>query len=281
MMRKAEQYHKDILRRILTEGFLDENPRPHYADGTPAHTLSVNHVMTQYDLSKGECPIITLRPIAWKSSVKEILWIYQDMSNELAVLEEKHNIHWWNDWESKDIPGTIGQRYGATVKRYDLTRRLLADIQNNPYGRRHIMSLWQESDFAETDGLMPCCYETIWNVRGRFLDMVMIQRSSDFATAGVINELQYCALLMMVARHCGYEPGVFTHFTANVQIYDRHMDQARELLLREPVECQPRLVLAPGKKDFFSFTIEDFAMEDYPLDQIKEKNPQLKFELGI
>ena len=280
-MRKAEQYHKEILRRILEEGFLDENPRPHYADGTPAHTLSVNHVMTQYDLSKGECPIITLRPIAWKSSVKEILWIYQDMSNDLKVLEEKHNIHWWNDWESKDVPGTIGQRYGATVKRYDLIRRLLDDIQKNPYGRRHIMSLWQESDFTETDGLMPCCYETIWNVRGKYLDMVMIQRSSDFATAGVINELQYCALQMMVARHCGYEPGVFTHFTANVQIYDRHMDQARELVSREPVDCQPRLVLAPGKTDFFSFTIDDFSMEDYPVDLIKEKNPQLKFELGI
>ena len=280
-MRKAEQYHKEILRRILEEGFLDENPRPHYADGTPAHTLSVNHVMTQYDLSKGECPIITLRPIAWKSSVKEILWIYQDMSNDLKVLEEKHNIHWWNDWESKDVPGTIGQRYGATVKRYDLIRRLLNDIQKNPYGRRHIMSLWQESDFTETDGLMPCCYETIWNVRGKYLDMVMIQRSSDFATAGVINELQYCALQMMVARHCGYEPGVFTHFTANVQIYDRHMDQARELVSREPVDCQPRLVLAPGKTDFFSFTIDDFSMEDYPVDFIKEKNPQLKFELGI
>ncbi len=280
-MRKAEQYHKEILRRILEEGFLDENPRPHYADGTPAHTLSVNHVMTQYDLSKGECPIITLRPIAWKSSVKEILWIYQDMSNDLKVLEEKHNIHWWNDWESKDVPGTIGQRYGATVKRYDLIRRLLDDIQKNPYGRRHIMSLWQESDFTETDGLMPCCYETIWNVRGKYLDMVMIQRSSDFATAGVINELQYCALQMMVARHCGYEPGVFTHFTANVQIYDRHMDQARELVSREPVDCHPRLVLAPGKTDFFSFTIDDFSMEDYPVDLIKEKNPQLKFELGI
>ncbi|MBR4209199.1 MAG: thymidylate synthase [Lachnospiraceae bacterium] len=280
-MRKAEQYHKEILQRILEEGFLDENPRPHYADGTPAHTLSVNHVMTQYDLSKGECPIITLRPIAWKSSVKEILWIYQDMSNDLKVLEEKHNIHWWNDWESKDVPGTIGQRYGATVKRYDLIRRLLDDIQKNPYGRRHIMSLWQESDFTETDGLMPCCYETIWNVRGKYLDMVMIQRSSDFATAGVINELQYCALQMMVARHCGYEPGVFTRFTANVQIYDRHMDQARELVSREPVDCQPRLVLAPGKTDFFSFTIDDFSMEDYPVDLIKEKNPQLKFELGI
>ncbi|HCE33839.1 MAG TPA: thymidylate synthase [Clostridiales bacterium] len=280
-MRKAELYHKQILSRILEEGFLDVNPRPHYLDGTPAHTLSVNHVMTSYDISKGEFPIITLRPIAWKSSVREILWIYKDQTSDLSVLENKYNIHWWNDWESKDRPGTIGQRYGATVKRYDLMNRLLEDIKNNPYGRRHIMSMWQENDFAETDGLMPCCYETIWNVRGEFLDMVLIQRSSDFATAGVINELQYVALLMMVARHTGYKPGVFSHFMANVQIYDRHVEQAKELIKREPVECSPRLVLNPDVKNFYDVTEADFTMEGYPLDEVKAKNPQLKFELGI
>lgn len=280
-MRIADKNHKEILERILTEGFRDENPRPRYADWTPAHTLSVNHVVTRYDLSRGECPIITLRPIAWKSSVKEILWIYRDMSNSLDTLENVHGIYWWRDWESKDMPGTIGTRYGATVKKHDLIRRLLKDIAENPYGRRHIMSLWQESDFAESDGLMPCCYETIWNVRGKYLDMVMIQRSSDYCTAGCINELQYSALLMMVARHCGYEPGVFTHFSANVQIYDRHMDQAKELIRREPVECSPRLVLNTDKTDFFDFDIDDFVLEDYPLEEIKAKNPQLKFELGI
>lgn len=280
-MRTADLNHKTILKRILDEGFRDENPRPRYADGAPAHTLSVNHVVTRYDLSRGECPIITLRPIAWKSSVKEILWIYSDMSNSLEALEKKHGIFWWRDWESKSLPGTIGIRYGATVRKHDLTRRLLDDIKNNPYGRRHIISLWQEDDFKESDGLMPCCYETIWNVRGKFLDMVMIQRSSDFATAGCINELQYSALLMMVARHCGYEPGIFTHFSANVQIYDRHTDQAKELISREPVECSPRLVLKTDKTDFFDFTIDDFVLEDYPADVIKEKNPQLRFELGI
>ena len=280
-MRIAEQYHKQILNRILDEGYMDVNPRPKYSDGTPAHTLSVNHVMTRYDISAGELPIITLRPISWQASIRELLWIYQEQSNSLDVLENKYNVHWWNAWESKDVPGTIGQRYGATVKKYNLIGKLLDDIKSNPYGRRHIMNMWQEADFEETDGLMPCCYESIWNVRGEYLDMVMIQRSSDYATAGVINELQYTALLMMVARHCGLKPGIFTHFIANVQIYDRHMEQARELIRREPIECNPRLILNPNKTDFFSITPEDFTLEDYPIDLIKEQNPQLKFDLGI
>ncbi len=82
---KGDMYTKEILDRILEEGTMDINPRPHYDDGTKAHTLSVNHGICTYDISKGEFPITTLRPIAIKSSIGEILWIYQDASNDLDV----------------------------------------------------------------------------------------------------------------------------------------------------------------------------------------------------
>ena len=136
----GDYYHKRILNKILNEGYKDENPRPHYSDGTPAHTISINEVVSRYDLTKGECPILTLRPIAWKSAVKEIFWIYQMQSNKL---EDLHNlgIKYWNDWNIGD--NTIGQRYGATVKKYDLMNTLLNDLKNDPYGRRHIIELWQ------------------------------------------------------------------------------------------------------------------------------------------
>ena len=65
---------------------MDINPRPRYKDGTPAHTLSVNHGMCTYDLNKGESPLITLRPIAVKSAIGELLWIYRDQSNDLDLL---------------------------------------------------------------------------------------------------------------------------------------------------------------------------------------------------
>lgn len=281
-MTKGDRYQKDILEKILEEGYLDENPRPHYADGTPAHTYSINHIMTQYDLSKGECPILTLRPIAWKSAVKEILWIYQMHSNRISDLHEM-GIKYWDEWDIGD--GTIGQRYGATVNKYNLMNQLLEGLVKDPFGRRHIISLWQNADF-ETPGLNPCCFQTIWNVRKgkdgeKYLDMMLTQRSSDFAVSVSINELQYVALLLMVARHCGYKPGVFTHVTANVQIYDRHIEQAKELIRRPTIYCHPQLVLKEGKTNFYKFTIDDFELVDYPLDLIKRENPQLKFDLGI
>ena len=48
-MTKADQYMKESITNILKNGYKDVNPRPHYEDGTQAHTLSVNHVIHQYD----------------------------------------------------------------------------------------------------------------------------------------------------------------------------------------------------------------------------------------
>lgn len=280
---KADYYLINNIHNILKNGYKDENPRPKYKDGTPAHTYSVNHVMRTYDISAGEFPITTLRSIAWKTGIKEIFAIYQKQTNVISKMEEI-GVNWWGDWDIGD--GTIGQRYGATVYRYDLIENLINDILDDPYGRRKIMSLWQENDLRETPGLAPCAFLTIWNVRGKYLDMCMIQRSGDMLTAsgaGGINEIQYAALLMMIARHCGYEPGVFTHFVANEQIYDRHLDQAHKLAERfnkltesDADYSQPRLVLNPTVKDFYDISIDDFTMENY--DPIK---PQLKLELGI
>lgn len=290
-MTRADLLLRNEIIDILNNGTNDENPRPKYNDGTPAHTLFLTHQCRTYRLDKGEFPICTLRPIAWKTAIKEILWIYQDESNSLEMLNNKYNVHYWNDWESKDIPGTIGVRYGETVKKYNLMRNLLADIKSDPYGRRHIMSLWQEDDFDESDGLHPCAFLTIWTVRGEYLDMALIQRSGDMLAAsgsGGINEVQYAALQMMVAKATGHKPGKFTHFVANEHIYDRHIEQAKELVNR----CQNlktydnqynyvfdedlKMNFNPKSNDFYDFTIDDFELVNY--NPIK---PQLKLELGI
>ena len=115
-MTKADKYMYYNIKQILEYGYKDENPRPHYADGTPAHTFSVNHVLRTYDLSAGEFPICTLRPIAWKTGIKEIFTIYQKPTNNLEQMHDM-GVNWWDDWDIGD--GTIGQRYGATVSRYD------------------------------------------------------------------------------------------------------------------------------------------------------------------
>lgn len=291
-MNLADRYVFLNLNEILEEGVKDENPRPKYSDGVPAHTFFINHAVRAYRLDEGEFPITTLRPIAWKTGIKEILWIYQDQSNDLRLLRDKYNVHYWDLWQSKDAPGTIGARYGEVVRRYHLMDDLLDGLKNDPFGRRHIIDLYQYQELEETDGLYPCAFCTIWNVRPvdgvMYLDVMLVQRSGDYMAAsgaGGINEVQYAALLMMVARHCGYEPGQLMHVIANEHIYDRHIEQAEEMLRRyemlyENAELRnapsPKLILNPEKTNFYDFTIDDFTIENYTPFQ-----PQLKLELGI
>ena len=218
---KADDITKRLFKKILNEGCLDMNPRPHYEDkypkpttildnakgtkdfyfenhdklelesnqtfeikngeliiSTPAHTISINHEICTYDLSKGELPIITLRPIASKSAIGALLWIYQDQSNNLDLLRDKYNVKWWDEWDIGNR--TIGSCYGETVRKHDLMNKLLHGLKTDPDGRRHIMNLWQEEDFTRPHGLKPCAYQTVWNVRhgqdgNDYLDMCLFQ----------------------------------------------------------------------------------------------------------
>ena len=170
-------------------------------------------------------------------------------------------INWWNEWDIGD--DTIGQRYGRTIAKYSLMDGLIGRLIKDPFSRRHIINMYQYSDLQETNGLYPCAYETLWSVRkgddGLILDMTLIQRSSDYIVANHINKTQYTALLMMVAKHCNYKVGKFCHLVQNLHIYDRHFDAALELLKKEPLDIQPKLILKENK-NFYEYNIDDFEI---------------------
>ena len=279
-MTKADTIFKEYIRKIMEEGVWSEQARPKYKDGRTANSKYITGAFMEFDLSKGEFPITTLRPIAIKSAIKEMLWIYQDQSNSLDLLEDKYNVHYWNDWEVGDSR-TIGQRYGAVVKRHDITNKILKQLEANPWNRRNIISLWDYDAFEETDGLLPCAFQTMFDVRrvdGEiYLDATLTQRSNDMLVAHHINAMQYVALQMMIAKHFGWKVGKFFYFINNLHIYDNQFEQAEELLRREPSDCQPHLVLnVPDGTNFFDIKPEDFELVDY--DPVK---PQLKFDLAI
>ena len=263
-MNKADKYYVDNLQKILYEGCLDEDPRPKYTDGTTAHSKFITQVFEEYDISKGEYPITTLRNTAIKTGIKEILWIYQLQNSSLVSAREK-GILWWDEWNIGD--DTIGQRYGATVSKYNLMNELLDGLKNEPFSRRHIINLYQYQDLKETKGLHPCAYETIWSVRKvkgvMYLDMTLIQRSSDYIVANQINKTQYFSLLLMVAGHCNYSVGKFCHFVQNLHIYDRHYEAANEILGRVNLDnnIQPKIELKEVK-NFYDYTVDDFIIHD-------------------
>lgn len=279
--KNVDDLFKYYINEILTNGLYSEGARPHYkSDGTEANSIYITDVAMKFDLSLGEFPISTLRPIAIKGAIKEILWIWQQASNDLNQLRSA-GVFWWDDWALED-GCTIGQRYGATVRRHSILTQTIEKLKNNPFNRRSIMNLWQYQDLNEKGALDPCVYAVCFDVRKIndefYLDMKLNQRSSDFLVAGLgINQMQYVALQMMIANHLGWKVGTFSWNVMNLHIYDRFIPQAKELLNRPS---------SNEKVDFYlnkpnQTKIEDFMAEDFVLTNYKPTKPQLKFDLAI
>ena len=54
----------------------------------------------QFNLEE-EFPILTTKFVAFKTAVKELLWIFQKQSNDVEELK-RDNVHIWDEWEMED-----------------------------------------------------------------------------------------------------------------------------------------------------------------------------------
>lgn len=297
-MIKADKYYIETLIQLKESKNIDINPRAKWEDGTPAHTKFITQKVFNYDISKGEFPINTLRNTAIKGAWYDIEAIYIKQTN---IIEKMHpSIHsWWKDFIVKTLSkeqihtkwldwayfkkdnetygdkmpidfqeSSIGKTYGDTVNRYNLVNNLLKGLEFNPFSRRHIINLWQEQQMIDDPrALVPCCFETLWSVRGnkeRFIDLTLHQRSQDFLITSSINPIQFVMLGMVVCGHLTHTTGIkyslgnFQHSVQNLHVYDRHLWAIDELLCRKPKE-QPIIELLTNK-NFYEYTIEDFKI---------------------
>ena len=174
-MSYADELYKKTCRDILENGFSDENleVRPHWADGTPAHTIKKFGVVNRYNLAE-EFPIMTLRRTYWKSAVDELLWIWQKKSNRVADLGS----HVWDEWVGED--GTIGKAYGYQLGikhqykegMFDQVDRVIYDLKHNPASRRILTNIYNFEDLHEMN-LYPCAYSMTFNVTGDTLNAIL------------------------------------------------------------------------------------------------------------
>ena len=257
---------KDILENgTSTEG---EKVRPKWEDGTYAYTIKQFGVVNRYDLSK-EFPAITLRKTAIKSCVDELLWIWQQKSNNIHDLHS----HIWDAWADEE--GSIGKAYGYQLgvkHQYkegmmDQVDRVIFDLKNNPYSRRIMTNIYVHQDLHEMK-LYPCAYSMTFNVTKSKnsdklrLNAILNQRSQDILAANNWNVCQYAVLVHMLAQVCDMEAGELVHVIADAHIYDRHVPIIKELMER-PTYPAPKFWLNPEIKDFYQFTRNDVRLDDY------------------
>ena len=266
------QQYLDLLRHVLEHG----TPK---SDRTGTGTRSVFGWQLRFDLAQG-FPLVTTKKLHLRSIVHELLWFLRGETNIAYLKENKVGI--WDEWADAD--GELGPVYGKQWRRWggpdgreiDQIAWLLGEIKRNPDSRRLIVSAWNVADLPRM-ALMPChtlfqfyvAPSTHRQAQGERnsgqagkLSCQLYQRSADIFLGLPFNIASYALLTQMIAQVCGLQVGDFVHTLGDVHLYDNHVEQAREQLLRTP-HTLPTLRLNPAIDDLFAFRFEDIAIESY------------------
>ncbi len=250
----------DLLSHVLENG-VDRGDR------TGTGTRSVFGHQARYGLDNG-FPVLTTKKLHLKSIIHELLWFLRGDTN-IGYLKQ-HGVSIWDEWADEN--GDLGPVYGAQWRSWpkpdggtiDQMANLVEQIKTNPQSRRLIVSAWNPVEVDEM-ALPPChCLFQFYVADGR-LSCQLYQRSADIFLGVPFNIASYSLLTMMIAQVTGLKPGEFVHTLGDAHLYHNHFEQAREQLTRSP-KTLPYMRINRQVTDLFSFTFEDFSLENYEAD---------------
>ena len=134
-MSYADEVFKQTALDIINNGVSDEGQivRPHWEDGTPAHTIKKFGVCNTFDLQK-EFPATTVRPVALKSCLDEILWIWQKHSNNVGELHSRI----WDSWAISKTKQEIVKVVPRTHEKYNELPKLVPNSLKKDYKQEDI-----------------------------------------------------------------------------------------------------------------------------------------------
>lgn len=245
-------------------------------DRTGTGTRSVFGHHMRFDLGSG-FPMLTTKKLHLRSIIIELLWFLRGETN-IAWLKE-NGVSIWNEWA--DDKGELGPVYGFQWRSWpgdkgasiDQIERLIDGLKQNPNSRRHIVTAWNPAQ-VEAMALPPChCLFQFYVADGK-LSCQLYQRSADIFLGVPFNIASYALLTMMVAQVCELEAGEFIHTLGDAHLYNNHFDQAALQLARQPKPL-PKIVINPGIKDIFGFSLEDFELKDY------DPDPHIKAKVSV
>ncbi|MCB8966688.1 MAG: thymidylate synthase [Ardenticatenaceae bacterium] len=263
------QPYLDLMRHVLENGRRKE-------DRTGTGTLSIFGYQMRFDLSAG-FPAVTTKKLHLRSIIHELLWFLQGDTNVRYLQENKVSI--WDEWA--DANGDLGPVYGYQWRSWptpdggavDQIAQVIAQIKQNPYSRRHIVSAWNVADLPKM-ALAPCHTLFQFYVADGKLSCQLYQRSADIFLGVPFNIASYALLTLMIAQVTGYQPGDFVHTFGDAHLYLNHLEQAQLQLTRTPLPL-PTMQLNPDVTDIFAFRYEDFALLDY------QSHPHIKAPIAV
>lgn len=290
---KEEEQYLDLAWDILNHGD-DEITRN-------GETRNIFGVHLTFSLNNGQIPLLTTKKVAWKTALKELLWMLRGQTDNRIL--QQQGVHIWDGNSTREFldktglehyeEGELGPIYGWQMRKFNAkytckkhkrcgSRNILQssnedhhngvdqlqyviDLLKNPEtrsSRRIVMSFWNPCQLDEM-ALPPChCFVQFNVIHGTLLSCALTMRSNDLFLGQPFNIACYSFLTHLLAKHCGLQAHRFHLFVGNCHIYKEHFEAVEQQLKRKPLPF-PVLKIKETKEKIEDYQVEDFEIIDY------------------
>lgn len=288
-----------MLDKVLTEGTERD-------DRTNTGTIDLFGPQMVFDLQKG-FPLLTTKKINLRNVLGELIWILRGSTNnnelrDITYGKKSHKKTIWEQWAHPDT-GELGPVYGHQLRNWygdiqetdevDQLKLLIHNLKENPYSRRHVVSLWNAFDLPIEGfdhkmniengfAVLPPCHclfqfhvhegvkkyydqnrELPYRTeKVKYLSCKLYQRSADMFIGVPYNIASYATLTCLIAHQLGMEPYKFIHTFGSAHIYKNHIKQVKLQMSREPREL-PKLEIKTKRENIWEYEVDDFNLSGY------------------
>ncbi|WP_018997826.1 thymidylate synthase [Hirschia maritima] len=273
----------DLCRKVLNEGEWVYNKR------TGKKCLTLINADFEYDLSKGEFPLVTTRKAFYKSAIAELLGYLRGYDNaadfrELGTKTWDSNANETQAWLANPVrKGTddMGRVYGVQGRSWakpdgghvDQLKKVFTNLSNGIDDRGEIVTFYNPGEF-HLGCLRPCMHTHNFSLLGDKIYLTSYQRSVDLPLGLVFNMPQVAVLAYLGAIISGKQPAKAFHKMVNIHIYEDQIEGIKTQLERDPFPM-PTLKINPDIKSLEDIetwvTPNDFEVVGY------EHHPSISF----
>lgn len=212
-------------------------------------------------------PLVTLKKTAWRKALREMEWFLSgDPQCPNALLD------WWGAqlYKTSEQGHCYFLGYGHQLRRFgegvDQVEKLIQEIKEHPYSRRHVVTTWNPADMARiayfnhNPNTPTTCHGTVIQafVRSGHLHFKTYQRSADIILGVPHNWIQYWGFLLWLAHETRLLPGTLQWIFGDLHLYDEpsHLAVADAILDAPVREVFAELVYVGQGGDFRASNFE-------------------------
>lgn len=284
-----EYQYINLIDDILNYGTLEEsrNGNAYTVFGSSMHFSLENNVV----------PFMTTKKLAWRTCLRELLWFIKGDTNNKHLKEQ--NVKIWNGNASREFLDSrgltnleeddLGPVYGHQWRHFNAEYKncntdysgkgvdqlsYIINSLKDPKeikSRRLVMSAWNPCQIEQM-ALPPCHVLCQFNVTdGNKLSCSLYQRSGDIGLGVPFNIASYSILTHLIAHHCNLDATDFYYYLGNCHIYDDHVEQLREQIVRIPYQF-PTIKITELCEDIDDYNQNMFLIDNYQYHEIIKMN---------